>query len=70
MKSMSNKHEYKVVLGVIGSDCHAVGNKILAGVLGQAFEPNEQDIAHAKRVRICGMPCTSNTLSSPNWRSG
>ncbi|KKN28834.1 hypothetical protein LCGC14_0850240 [marine sediment metagenome] len=36
MKSMSNKHEYKVVLGVIGSDCHAVGNKILASVLGQA----------------------------------
>lgn len=36
MKSISDKHAYTVVLGVIGSDCHAVGNKILASVLGQA----------------------------------
>ncbi|WP_166416927.1 methylaspartate mutase subunit S [Cochlodiniinecator piscidefendens] len=26
--------EFKVVLGVIGADCHAVGNKIIASVLG------------------------------------
>ncbi len=27
--------EYRVVLGVIGADCHAVGNRILVSVLGQ-----------------------------------
>ena len=27
--------EYKVVLGVIGADCHAVGNKIISAVLAQ-----------------------------------
>jgi methylaspartate mutase sigma subunit len=27
--------EFKVVLGVIGADCHAVGNKIIATVLSQ-----------------------------------
>jgi len=27
--------QYKVVLGVIGSDCHAVGNRIIATVLEQ-----------------------------------
>jgi methylaspartate mutase sigma subunit len=27
--------DYKVVLGVIGADCHAVGNRILTSVLGQ-----------------------------------
>jgi methylaspartate mutase sigma subunit len=27
--------QYRVVLGVIGSDCHAVGNRIIATVLGQ-----------------------------------
>ncbi|MER9677482.1 methylaspartate mutase subunit S [Mesorhizobium sp. M0208] len=27
--------EFKVVLGVIGADCHAVGNKIIMSVLGQ-----------------------------------
>ncbi len=32
----ASPHEYTVVLGVIGSDCHAVGNKIIASVLGQA----------------------------------
>lgn len=30
---LSEVHQYKVVLGVIGADCHAVGNKILAKVL-------------------------------------
>ncbi|RDD70677.1 methylaspartate mutase subunit S [Paracoccus versutus] len=27
--------EYRVILGVIGADCHAVGNKIIAAVLGR-----------------------------------
>ncbi|MEX1227418.1 MAG: methylaspartate mutase subunit S [Marinobacter sp.] len=36
MKAKSNTREYTIVLGVIGSDCHAVGNKILASVLSQA----------------------------------
>lgn len=36
MPSTSIAADYKVVLGVIGSDCHAVGNKILASVLSQA----------------------------------
>lgn len=29
-------HTYKVVLGVIGADCHAVGNKILHSLLARA----------------------------------
>lgn len=33
--NVSNKANYKVVLGVIGSDCHAVGNKIITSVLEQ-----------------------------------
>jgi len=31
---MNEIAEFKVVLGVIGADCHAVGNKIIASVLG------------------------------------
>lgn len=32
---LNNLAEYKVVLGVIGADCHAVGNKILVAILEQ-----------------------------------
>ncbi len=32
---LANIKEYKVVLGVIGADCHAVGNKILTAILEQ-----------------------------------
>lgn len=32
---MSQPNPYRIVLGVIGADCHAVGNRILASVLTQ-----------------------------------
>ena len=32
---LANVNEFKIVLGVIGADCHAVGNKILASVFGR-----------------------------------